>query len=808
MLIRKIRLHPFAGTSDRIFTLGHGLQVLSGENEFGKSTLYNALQEVLFSNTIQTPGVLANWGNRWFPKPGGDYARVSLEFEAEGKIWILEKVWGAGHHSLLREEGGISLADPSAVGEKLRNLLKWNEATWTRVLFTRQSELARTIDELDGNLLGKIDDLETRLKGIMAIPGDVPAEQLKSLLDAAIKKQNSRWNTDLSQPEGGRGIKNPWSKEVGATLQAYYEMENAGEKLSMLREKESAIQAASELKVRFEIQGKEDSEFCSIGDQISAGLSSRAILEGRLTKLVQDEQLATSHFSAWPALIQEEISMREFIGLAEPEIQKLENELNISKKREKGKGSVDAYHQIVETERKLRQMEAELAGHPKPDAKLISEWEEVLAERGKNLMEVSALKLKISMLSQANVTLKIQEGLESEKNVSLEKNVKWEAEASGRFRLQYDGLLVTVENGELDLEGLSRNIRELEKKASDIQAVLGFQNPGDAKRVFRDWEEKNRIMLAQKELLRNLLRDRQKSEWDNWYAEYSQLPATREESFLDSEIRQKRREKDQKEALLKEKSDKLRELNSKYGDFQSLTGYILELKSQISEIRNTLSKLPELPAGYADISLYQQELSERKERHRSSEAQIRDLEKKILELSLSLPEESLNDLEADFHLKEKVFQRQKERGLSLLRIRQSLLDVLAGRQEADPKTILAESVSRRFHRLTHKAYSGVSMDQSHQALGKTSLPFSTLSRGTLGSLALALRLSLGDLYLQEKDGLLVLDDPFTEMDEARRAAAIREIGDFAQSHQVLLITCHEKHTAELLEAGGAEVRVE
>jgi exonuclease SbcC len=190
MIIRKIRLHPFAGTSDRVFNFSDGLNVLSGENEFGKSTLYNALQEVLFMGTNLTPSVLRNWGNRWFPKPGGDHARVSLTFEAEGKTWHLEKVWGAGQQSLLREEGGNSLADPAGVAEKIRSLLKWNEATWKKVLFTRQSELAKTIDELGENLLDEIDDLETRLKGMAAIPGDVPAEQMKALLDAEIKKGN------------------------------------------------------------------------------------------------------------------------------------------------------------------------------------------------------------------------------------------------------------------------------------------------------------------------------------------------------------------------------------------------------------------------------------------------------------------------------------------------------------------------------------------------------------------------------------------------------------------------------------------
>ena len=53
------------------------------------------------------------------------------------------------------------------------------------------------------------------------------------------------------------------------------------------------------------------------------------------------------------------------------------------------------------------------------------------------------------------------------------------------------------------------------------------------------------------------------------------------------------------------------------------------------------------------------------------------------------------------------------------------------------------------------------------------------------------------------DGFFLLDDPFTDMDSTRRAAAIQAIGTFAENHQVLFFTCHPDHAGELQSLEGA-----
>ena len=53
-------------------------------------------------------------------------------------------------------------------------------------------------------------------------------------------------------------------------------------------------------------------------------------------------------------------------------------------------------------------------------------------------------------------------------------------------------------------------------------------------------------------------------------------------------------------------------------------------------------------------------------------------------------------------------------------------------------------------------------------------------------------------------GFFLLDDPFTDMDSTRRAAAIQAIGTFAENHQVLFFSCHPEHAGELQGFAGAK----
>ena len=171
-----------------------------------------------------------------------------------------------------------------------------------------------------------------------------------------------------------------------------------------------------------------------------------------------------------------------------------------------------------------------------------------------------------------------------------------------------------------------------------------------------------------------------------------------------------------------------------------------------------------------------------------------------------MPAKTAEELRADLEIKQREFERQQATGQALLRIRSKLQAVIADRGIDDPMQGLATAISDHFRNLTGGRYQQVTLDGTTPTRvgGALSLDTTLLSQGTLGSLALATRLALSELYLKGMDGFFLLDDPFTDMDTTRRAAAIQAIGTFAESHQVFFFTCHPEQASEFQNLAGAK----
>lgn len=100
-------------------------------------------------------------------------------------------------------------------------------------------------------------------------------------------------------------------------------------------------------------------------------------------------------------------------------------------------------------------------------------------------------------------------------------------------------------------------------------------------------------------------------------------------------------------------------------------------------------------------------------------------------------------------------------------------------------------------RMTMGRYSRLRWDQKEGALlvlngGEQGLPAQALSRGTLEQAVLSFRLALCNEFRRRGICLpLVLDEVLTDSDEDRMNAAIEVLVDFAQSQQVIFLTCQE-----------------
>ena len=259
------------------------------------------------------------------------------------------------------------------------------------------------------------------------------------------------------------------------------------------------------------------------------------------------------------------------------------------------------------------------------------------------------------------------------------------------------------------------------------------------------------------------------------------------------------------EAEIQQEKVNIEKWTEEYKSPDSLTEKIIDTTAEQKETLSKLEKLPSLPEGFNSVPEYFDKLDKKATIQRQMNDRLGGLNIELAELSGGSPEKTAEDLKEELDLHERTFQKRVNEGLALQRIKAKLETIVANRDEVDPLANLESSIAEYFSKLTSNRYQNIRLDGTApvEVIGQHSLETSLLSEGTAGSLALATRLAMAELYLDEMDGFLILDDPFTDMDPDRREAAHGCLGKFSENHQVILFTCHPEHAEELLKLTNA-----
>jgi DNA repair protein SbcC/Rad50 len=805
MKLLSIRLHPFGGTADRTCTLHDGLNVLAGPNEFGKSTLSNALWHALFTPTNLTPVNLRNTMGRWYPKPGGDHARITIQFHADGQTWTLQKTWGAGAAASLQSDGTASIADPAKVQAQLLTLLRRNEATWRHVLFTSQAQLAATMDQLRANS-GKVDDVQSLLAGPAAIPGDIPPDKLTAALETRITQHFGRWDIGTNGPEKGRGIDNPWANGKGPLVETYYAMETVRRDLGDVIRHEEAVDAINARISRITDDMSADAEFVLTGRSLRDGLGKRAGLEERCRRLTGELKLLKEIMTAWPGAAQVIQGKETELTTVTKDLESLETELKNAKKRSLAEQMKVANGRLVDARNAWQQAAAHLTESKAVAPALLSELKQLESEIDKLRIQIAAQKLSAKLESSSALTVKVQRGTSDPETITLSPSEAWENQAEGIFRLEYQDLKLSVESGTGDVNALFAALETTRNRHTEILQTLGHESLAAAQLADADHQKRITAESTKKGLYQAALQGRSEEEWRADMAALADLPETRSVEVLENEKTARLGRKAALDLEIRQEREKILKWTTDHTDLDTLTDKILTQTAESKQATQELAGLPELPEGLTSISSYLALLSQKESAREELDERLKSLKLEQATLTGAAPDNTAEELRADLEIKQREFERQQADGQALLRIRAKLQSVIADRGIDDPMQGLTTAVSNHFKTLTAGCYQEVTLDgttPTHVG-GALTLDTTLLSQGTLGSLALATRLALSELYLKDRDGFFLLDDPFTDMDSTRRAAAIQAIGTFAKKHQVLFFTCHPDHALELQSLASAK----
>ena len=805
MKLISIRLHPFGGTADRKCTLHDGINVLEGPNEFGKSTLSNALWHALFTPTNLPQVRLQNTIGRWYPKPGGDHARITVQFQAVGQTWTLQKTWGAGAASSLRSDSSAGIADPADVQAKLCTLLKRSKATWQHVLFTSQAQLAETMEQLRVNA-GEVDEVQSLLAGPAAIPGDIPPDRLTAAVEARINQHFGRWDRASEGPEGGRGIDNPWKNGIGTLLTTWYPQATVRRALENVIQYENDVDGVNAKIHHIAEDMSGDDEFVRNGRSIRDGLGQRAGLDERCKRLTSELQVLKEIMTAWPGAAQViEAKVSELNGII-TDLESVETELRNARRRSQSE-QLNRTHGLLIQAREAWKIATKLLAQSKSVApEQLTELKRLEGEIDSSHTKIAAQKLTVKLESTASRSVTVQRGTGEQEVLSLSPSATWESQSEGIFRLEYQDLKLSVESGTGDVKGLFTALETASSQQTDILKSLGHESLAAAQLANGNHQTLATDESKKEALYRAALQGRTEEEWMTDMTALAELPETRSVEVLEGEksrLLERRAGLDGEIRLAREKIEKW---TRDHLNLDSLTDKVVAKTTEAKQAQRDLVGLPELPEGFASIPAYLTLLGQKETSREKQEERLRDLEVEQGRLTGAAPANTSEELRTDLEIKERELERQQAHGQALLRIQRKLKSVIDERGIDDPMQGLTTAVSEHFRHLTGGRYQEVTLagTAATQVAGALILDTKLLSQGTLGSLALATRLALSELYLKDMDGFFLLDDPFTDMDATRRAAAIQAIGTFAKKHQVLFLTCHKEHAQELQHLVGAK----
>lgn len=806
MILRELSLTPFAGLARFQVAFQEGFNVVLGPNEAGKSTLVHGLKMALFVQTKYDKKVFDREIRPFLPLAGGDTIEVELTFSARGQTFRLKKSWGSRKDSSLHLPQGGVVADPSAVHQEVQRLLGLSEGTYQNVLIGFQASLSQTFENLKEDPTATHDLTSILRRGFLETDG-VSIEKLGQAIEARFRAYFDRWDPLRKGPEGSRGIDNPYVREVGKILGAYYEKERL---LRSLRE-------AVEFERRMDDLNREilalSQEIASLRGFIDGHRSivedarRRQVLEVQKASLQEKEKRLREISQKWPALDQEVTGKKEVLGELRERQKKLEQEYQQASAYELNLRRLEKFNRA---EKKRQEMEE--AGKKLADLKIVKEGDYQRLERLHQELDrlktsLKAGRIVLTFTSEQAMDLRVAKDLDAESPHSLGPGQSLEVSAGGQIRISHENWHLKVRSGETDFEKLTAAFT---KRFGDYQTLLTTLGVSDLSEGKRACEEYRRQLAAVENLTKQfneILEGEPYEELQAFSKSTGQARPLRTTQEIHGEIVEVKGRMSRAESDMESKVRQLTEWERAYKSSEALLDLLIEKRSELKGLEKSLQDLRPLPEAVKEPGKWIREFEEKQETLKQRESAFSELRIQKASLEGKAAEETREELEAQSKEAERRFQQVLTEGEALLEIRKAFEQI---RSDMDSQTLnpWLDELRRVVMPLTAHRYHLVSMGQGEldKVIRKDGLemPTEVLSQGTRVGLGLALRLSMARYFLKDSDGFLILDDPLVDLDEERQQAASQVIRNFSGEKQVILLTCHPRH-ADLL--GGHIIRL-
>ena len=355
MILTRLTIQTFGCFSHHTIEFQKGLNVIVGPNEAGKSTLFHAIQK-----TLLIPAKLRKYDfereiARFLLLGGGDTLEAEVEFTIGTDRFVLRRSWGVRPASQLVLPGGSSVYDENTIREKLETLLPARAGTFRSVLMTYQSGLAKTIEELRSDPAGTVQTLSDILRRAVLETDGVSIDRFKERVDALYNRYFSHWDSKQNDAEKGKGIEDPWKKEIGEILRAFYDKERIGVALKKARDYEERLDVLNGQVEQTAARIVEKEEYLRKNKKPLEDARERRTREAELKAVQARIEIMKKANSEWPVSESKVEELRKILPSLEKKKEPLENEKKEAEIEERNKGLRETFRRVQQKKGALQE---------------------------------------------------------------------------------------------------------------------------------------------------------------------------------------------------------------------------------------------------------------------------------------------------------------------------------------------------------------------------------------------------------------------------------------------------------------------
>lgn len=722
----------------------------------------------------------------------GDFVDGKIIFETENGTYTLSKEWvsdkkrGSDSRCILSTPDGV-IREQSKIDAVLKEALLYGEGVYSDILFSSQRNTDVSLQTiLDASRKSDAkQEITDAVSQAFAETDGISVDAIEQAIAAKIDEiAGKHWDFDREAPVRSKAVR--WSNALGDILKAYYALEDAEAVLSEI----SSLEAKAD---------------CAADDY--------AIQDN----IVREAEEAHTRFNTFAGQLAVQSERRKNVERIEKEYVKitdvLEEWLRLADRLEKARTL-----QIEKTSRATRDQYEKAKDINDEITELNNRTANVACPTDDEVTQVKSAQRSLAALENKLCGMNITAAVHSLNGNRVEITSLRTGEAvdiSGGFAAITEAVKITVPGvlemqlspADVDVASVERQIAEQKKLLIDVYKKYRVGSLEELESLKQTISDNRRELDTANKDLNVILGAISFEELET--AALAVTGTIRAKETIESDIFALCGGSDIATFITKNET-LIGSYSDDYGSIADLQTKAFDLDKELKQARESMTVTEDIPAEYLAISdpaAYLEELKDDlkfKQQCRENALTAKTAAASKLE---SYKESISGDPVEEVENAKRIFDETK----SLLAHWTHIAEVFQA-QKANIHANPMQDIADRFAHYLNVISDG-KVESNFPEADKLNmkiysdnnlLDYGKLSEGTKETVSLAFRLAVLDHLFPNGGGVIVLDDPFTDMDAERTKQSCQLIQECAKRHQVIFLTCREEY-ADML--GGNKIRM-